>query len=99
MLHALLWRLSKLIIHNLFLFSRKFKGSFKQYILFGLAVTLVVLLVLVTAYNGWEEFSQAEKKLKADDVDFVMYGPVRTELGQLSSSSYFYLFLLELIQF
>lgn len=59
----------------------KFKGGFKQYVLFGLAVTLIVLLVLVTAYNGWEEFTQTEKKLKADDVDFVMYGPVRTELG------------------
>ncbi|KAK3926113.1 Chitotriosidase-1 [Frankliniella fusca] len=60
----------------------KIKTAYKQLFLFGFALSLVIFLILVTAYNGWEDiFNPAPKREKTDNLDFMMYGPVRSELG------------------
>ncbi|KAJ1528349.1 hypothetical protein ONE63_006769 [Megalurothrips usitatus] len=56
----------------------KIQTAYKQLILFGLALSFAIFLIIVTAYNGWDELFNGKR---TDNLDFVMNGPVRSELG------------------
>lgn len=55
-------------------------------------MSLILFLIVVTAYNGWEDmFSESSEKEKTvDDLDFMMYGPVRKELGNFQNKLVFF---------